>query len=74
MRASSVRLGALLLASLPVPASPPDPNPFIASIYDNGREGDVWGQWLDAEQRAMVFARPERAVGEGRGAGEEELR
>jgi hypothetical protein len=45
MRASSVRLGALLLACVAVAAaaSPPDPNPFIASIYDNGREGDVWG-------------------------------
>ena len=54
MCALPVRLGALLLACLVGPAaaaSPPDPKPFVASIYAEGREGDVWGQWLDAKQR-----------------------
>jgi hypothetical protein len=59
MRVLFVRLGALLLlACLPVPAaaSPADPRPFVASIYDKGREGDVWAQWLDAKQRARWFS------------------
>ncbi len=59
MRALCVRLGTLLLACLAVSiaaASPSDPSPFIASIYDKDREGEVWGQWLDAEQRGRWFS------------------
>jgi len=33
-----------------------DPSPFVASIYDRGREGEVWGQWLDAERRVRWFS------------------
>jgi hypothetical protein len=36
-------------------AAPSDPDRFVASIYANGREAEVWAEWLDGARRREWF-------------------
>jgi hypothetical protein len=58
VRVASLVSGALACALVVgAQAAQPDPDRFVTSIYANGREPNVWAEWLDGSRRREWFTR-----------------
>jgi hypothetical protein len=56
-RTTALVLGVLAFSCMATSqAAQLDPTRFVASIYANGAESEVWGQWLDTAQRGIWFS------------------